>query len=251
MAESDNEIENENEGEDESQTESENGNDEQSQNENESMSQTESENENNDESQSQGESENENDDSSQTSSSTSSSPTISIATAMTITRIAPDWSRLSAALASHRESQPEREQEQAQETQVPRMRLRGGAGETPQAHSHVHFAALPPAHNAGAHGLLLRRQRTRQSQPFGIRSLCVRAGTRRVMSCARQRMNSVREKFGSWLHIRKFALHSRIGERKIWVRERFDKDRRRGTRRMDEVNMTVEEVQDDEEFGRI
>ena len=65
--------------------------------------------------------------------------------------------------------------------------------------------------------------------------------------------DSVSEKVGNWLHIRKFALKSRIGERRIWLRESFDRERSARVRESEQgrrnkaplVNVTVEEVADD------
>jgi hypothetical protein len=66
-------------------------------------------------------------------------------------------------------------------------------------------------------------------------------------------VTSFSEKAGKWLHIRIFALQSRIGERRIWLRERFDRERSTKVCESaqglgDEgslVNVAVEEVADD------
>jgi hypothetical protein len=96
------------------------------------------------------------------------------------------------------------------------------------------FAPLPTDHNASCHDVLPSRKPTPCPQRRCVRAQppktkSPRNFTARCKDWSKPRKNRnakcVVRKFGNWLHIRKFALRSRIDERRFWLREKLGRMR--------------------------
>ena len=103
-----------------------------------------------------------------------------------------------------------------------------------QKTSRLKFAPLPTDHNASCHDVLLSRKPTPCPQ-----RRCVRAQTPKTKKprkfaahckdlcklCKNRNANCIFPKLRDWLHIRKFALRSRVDERRFWLREKLGRTR--------------------------
>ena len=95
---------------------------------------------------------------------------------------------------------------------------------------HLSFAPLPTDHNASCHDVLLSRQPTPYTDGpcFRARSSKIKKSRKFAVRCKdwcklgrKRNANCVFRSFGNWLHVRKFALSSRVDERRFWVREKL------------------------------
>ena len=84
------------------------------------------------------------------------------------------------------------------------------------------FAPLPTEHNTGSHDLLLSRQRTPFEAP-GPSTLAYTPiqATRSPVWDSRGGSKPLSERIGSWFHLGRSSFRNCIGQRKIWLRERF------------------------------
>jgi hypothetical protein len=94
---------------------------------------------------------------------------------------------------------------------------------------HLKFAPLPTDHNASCHNVLLSRKPTPCPQRRCVLAQPPKSKKPRKLAArgkdwckpGRNRSaNCVRRKIRNWLHIRKFALRSRVDEGCFWLREK-------------------------------
>ena len=97
---------------------------------------------------------------------------------------------------------------------------------------HLSFAPLPTDHNASCYDVLLSRQPTPYTDGpcFRARSSKIKKSRKFAARCkdwcklGRNRdANCVFRRFGNWLHVRKFAVRSRVDERRFWLREKLSR----------------------------